>query len=307
MLPAWVSLDAMEMYQLRAYVTAATLGSVTRTAEALHVTQPAITAQIKALEEELGVALFDRRPGRISLTRAGESLLEDAQKVLDAAGWLQGRAKELQGEITGQLLIGTASDPDSLRLGSLLRALVAALPLLEIKTRYGLAQDLCEQVMSGSMQGAFYIASNMPRELEALVLQTRQYRIVAPASLRAEILKAGWRDLAQMPWIATPAQHHTQLLLTALFARQGLAPNQIIETDTMAAGESLVRAGLGLTLLREDKALEMAEKNELVIWPHVRVPAQLGFIYARSTEHDPALVATLSQLRRVWGLSEARK
>ena len=63
----------MEMYQLRAYVTAATLGSVTRTAEALHLTQPAITAQIKALEEELGVALFDRRPGRISLTRAGEA------------------------------------------------------------------------------------------------------------------------------------------------------------------------------------------------------------------------------------------
>ncbi|QIL79788.1 LysR family transcriptional regulator [Diaphorobacter sp. HDW4A] len=294
----------MEMYQLRAYVTAATLGSVTRTAETLHVTQPAVTAQIKALEEELGVALFDRRPGRISLTRAGESLLADAQKVLDAAGHLQGRAKELQGEITGQLMIGTSTDPDSLRLGSLLRALVTALPLLEIKTRYGLAQELCEQVMSGGMQGAFYIAANMPRELEALVLQTRHYRIVAPAALRAEVLGAGWRDIAQLPWIATPVQHHTQQLLLSLFARQGLAPHQILEADTMAAGESLVRAGLGLTLLREDKAIDLAEKNELVIWPHARVPAQLGFIYARSAEHDPALVATLSQLRRVWGLMD---
>ena len=70
----------MEMYQLRAYVTAATLGSVTRTAETLHLTQPAITAQIKALEEELGVALFDRRPGRISLTKAGEEQLPQAQQ-----------------------------------------------------------------------------------------------------------------------------------------------------------------------------------------------------------------------------------
>ncbi|MPN13505.1 hypothetical protein SDC9_160826 [bioreactor metagenome] len=116
---------------------------------------------------------------------------------------------------------------------------------------------------------------------------------------------AGWRDLAQMPWITTPAQHHTQQLLTALFARQGLAPHQVLEADTMAAGESLVRAGLGLTLLREDKAVDLAEKGALVIWPHVRVPAQLGFIYARSTEHDPALVATLSLLRRVWGLGDA--
>ncbi len=295
----------MEMYQLRAFVTAATLGSVTRTAEALHVTQPAVTAQIKALEEELGVALFDRRPGRISLTRAGESLLSDAQKVLDAAGFLQGRAKELQGEVTGQLLIGTVADPDTLRLGSLLRALVAALPLLEIKTRYGLAQDLCEQVMSGGMQGAFYIAANMPRELEALVLQTQHYRIVAPVVYGKKFLQAGWRDLAQMPWIGAPVQHHIQTLLLALFARQGLAPHQVLEADAMAASDSLVRAGLGLSLLREDKAMELAERNELVIWPHVRVPAQLGFIYSRTTEHDPALVATLSQLRRVWGVVDA--
>ncbi len=294
----------MEMYQLRAYVTAATLGSVTRTAEALHVTQPAITAQIKALEEELGVALFDRRPGRISLTRAGESLLDDARKVLDAAGGLQGRAKELQGEITGQMIIGTVTDPDSLRLGSLLSALVAALPLLEIRTRHGLAQELCEQVMSGSLQGAFYLAAYMPRELEALVLQTRHYRIVAPASMRDVVLKAGWRDLAQLPWIAAPAQHHTQQLLQALFARQGLAPHRILEADTSAAAENLVRAGLGLTLLREDKAVALAEKHGLTIWPHARMPAQLGFIYARSAAHDPRLVATLSQLRRVWGLMD---
>src|SRR2546427_12421713 len=91
-----------------------TLGSVTRTAEALHRPQPAITAQIKALEEELGVALFDRRPGRISLTRAGEALMEPARQVLDAAGRLQGQARELQGEITGQLLLGTVADPEAL-------------------------------------------------------------------------------------------------------------------------------------------------------------------------------------------------
>src|SRR3989475_12040174 len=97
-----------------------TLGSVTRPAEALPLTQPAITAQIKALEEELGVALFDRRPGRISLTRAGEALMEPARQVLDAAGRLQGQARELQGEITGQLLLGTVADPEALRLGSLL-------------------------------------------------------------------------------------------------------------------------------------------------------------------------------------------
>ena len=72
----------MEIYQLRAFVTVARIGQLTRAAEALHVTQPAVTGQIKALEEELGVSLFDRRPGRIALTRAGERLLPEAEKVL---------------------------------------------------------------------------------------------------------------------------------------------------------------------------------------------------------------------------------
>ena len=110
----------MEIYQLRAFVTAARLGNLTRTAEALHLTQPAITGQIKALEEGLGVTLFERRPGGISLTRSGELLLPEAEQVLNAAGRLQGRARELQGQVAGHLVVGIPTDPESLRLGSTL-------------------------------------------------------------------------------------------------------------------------------------------------------------------------------------------
>ena len=143
----------MEIYQLRAFATAARLGNLTRTAEALHLTQPAITAQIKALEEELGVALFERRPGGITLTRAGELLLQDAEQILTTAGHLQGRARELQGEVTGQLVLGTLGDPESLRLGTLLGVLSEKLPLLEIKTRQGAAEDVREQVAAGLLRG----------------------------------------------------------------------------------------------------------------------------------------------------------
>lgn len=293
----------MEIYQVRAFVTAAKLGNITRTAEALHVTQPAVTAQIKALEEELGVALFDRRPGRISLTRAGEALLPEAEEVLTAAGRLQGRARELQGEVTGSFTIGTVADPDALRLGSLLGGLVRTLPLLEIRTRGGAAEELREQVAAGLLQAAFYIGPHIPRETAGLALQTQHYRIAGPAAMRAQLLHAGWRDIAALPWIGAPPQHHLQTLLKDLFARQGLAPRQVIESDEAAL--PLVRAGVGLALLREDVALPASEQGEVVVWPHARVGAQLSFIYPRSSEHDPATVAALSVLRGVWGLPSA--
>jgi DNA-binding transcriptional LysR family regulator len=81
-----------------------------------------------------------------------------------------------------------------------------------------------------------------------------------------------------------------------------LTPRQVVECEESAALISLVRAGVGLSLLREELALAAAEHGEVVIWPHVRLSAQLGMIYARDMEHDPAIVAMLSVLRSVWGL-----
>ena len=292
----------MEIYQVRAFVTVAKLGNLTRAAEVLHVTQPAVTAQVKALEEELGVALFDRQPGRIAITRAGQALLAPAEQLLVTASHLQGQARALQGEITGQFVLGTVSDPDSLRLGSLLGVLVKSLPLLEVRTRSGLAEELREHVATGGLHAAFYIGPHMPREAAGLTLQTQHYRVVGPAAMRAHILRAGWRDLAALPWVGAPAQHHVQTLLRDLFARQGLVHRQVVEVDGTASPLGLVRAGVGLALLREDTALPAAEQGELVVWPHTRVGAQLCFIHPRAAEHDPATVAALSALRGVWGL-----
>lgn len=292
----------MEIYQLRAFVTVAKLGNLTRAAEVLHVTQPAVTAQIKALEEELGIGLFDRRPGGIVLTKAGELMLADAEQLLGLAGSLLGKARDMKGKVTGTLVIGTVGDPDSLRLGSLLNSLVRALPLLDIKTRQGHAQELRELVSTGALQAAFYIGPDIPREVLGIPLQTVHYRIVGPFSYRQQMLHAGWREIAEMPWIGAPPLHHAQTLLKDMFARQGLTPHIAVELDEAASPQSLVRSGVGLALLREDIALASSERDEVVIWPHARVAALLCFIYPKPAEHDPAIIATLSQLRMVWGL-----
>lgn len=293
----------MEIYQLRSFLTVAKLGNLTRAAEALHVTQPAVTAQIKALEEELGVTLFDRRPGRIVLTKTGEILIPEVDQVLTVVGSLVSKAKELKGLVTGAFIIGTVGDSDSLRLGSLLNSMVQTLPLLEIKTRQGNSEELRELVATGSLNGSFYIGPNIPRDVLGIPLQTIHYRIVGPFSFSQRLLHAGWREIAEMPWIGSPPQQHGQVLLKDIFARQGLSPKIAVETDDAASPHSLVRAGLGLALLREDIALPASERDEVIVWPHVRVAALLSFIYPKTAEHDPATIATVSQLRTVWGIT----
>lgn len=292
----------MEIYQLRAFVTAGKLGNLTRTAEALHLTQPAITAQIKSLEEELGVALFERKPGRISLTRAGEVMLPDAESVLAAAQQLVAHAQTIKGEVTGQFVLGTVAEPDGLRLGPLLAGFVQAMPLLEVRTSSGLAQELYAQAAAGLLHAALYIGSHVPADVQGLMLQRMHYRIVGPYAWRERLLHADWTALAALPWVMPPPAHHVRGLMQDAFARRGLQPHKAIECEEYALAQGLVRNGLGLAVVREDVALLGSERCEMLVWPHARLQTELSLIYPAAREHDPATVAMLSILRKIWGV-----
>ncbi len=290
----------MEIYQIRAYVTVARLGHLTRAADALHVTQPAVTAQIKALEQDLGVALFDRKPSGITLTRAGELLLPEAEKVLAAINLLSGRSKQIKGQLTGRLVVGTVADPDFLRLGSLLSGLLSHMPLVELKTQHGHAEQILQAVERGDFDAGFYIGNLSDARVSYIVLRSVQYRVVAPLALREQLSKAAWSDVAALPWIGAPHESHLNRLLREMLNRQSLAPNIVVETDEISELHNLVRAGVGLTLMREDLALKRAEMEELLIWEHARLDTQLAFIYSDRSESDPVFMGLVSVLRQTW-------
>ena len=235
----------MEIYQLRTFVTVAKLGHITKAADTLHVTQPAVTGHIKALEQELGIALFDRSHGRISLTKAGELLLPDVEKTLGVFNATLAKAKEIKGEITGRVLIGTLGDPDFLRLGSFLNGLLVALPLLQITTRTTLAGAILDGVSTGEFSAGFYIGTVSSRDVASLPLRGVRYRVVAPPGYASKLAGCGWKEIAAMPWIGAPDRSHIHQLMVAMFGRQGLQPNIVMEADELTSPHSLERSGLG--------------------------------------------------------------
>lgn len=295
----------MEIYQLRTFITVAKLGHITRAADALHVTQPAVTGHIKALEQELGIALFDRKNGRISLTKSGEVLLPEVEKTLSVFNATLAKAREIKGEITGRVLIGTLGDPDFLRLGSFLSGLLTTLPLLQIRTRSILAGAILEGISSGELAAGFYIGTVADRDIATFPLRGVRYRIVAPARYADRLFTCGWKEIAAMPWIGAPDKSHVHKLLGTMFDKQGLQPNIVIETDELTSPHSLVRSGLGLALMREDLALLAAERGEIVIWSHASLDTQLSFVYPAATEFEPVIVGMLSILRANWGAAAA--
>ena len=96
----------MELYLLRAFSTVAELGHLTKAAERLHVSQPAVSGQIRSLEESLGVELFIRGPGGMSLTEAGAHLLPLAEKVLQDVQALRDEVQSMKGQVQGTVRVG---------------------------------------------------------------------------------------------------------------------------------------------------------------------------------------------------------
>jgi DNA-binding transcriptional LysR family regulator len=291
----------MELYQVRAFVTVARLGHVTKAADALCVTQPAVTAQIKTLESSLGVALFDRTAGRMTLTRAGEKLLPQAEALLAAAGELLGAARHMQGEITGRIDLGLPGETtDFLRLGPLAAGVQRDLPLVELHTRTSAVGALLDQLRGGALAAAFSISVNPPRDLQWQALRSVCYRVALPVKLGAEMQRGGWRVLAGLPWVDGAVDSHVHQMLRGLFEQQGLAPNVALRSEDTSALEAFVRSGSGCALLREEVALPGVERGEWIVWGHARVDAQLFFSSTAERASDPLVVALNAVVRSVW-------
>jgi len=283
-------------------VTVARLGHLTRAAEQLHVTQPAVTAHIKSMEQELGIALFHRTPGRIELTRAGELLLPAAENVLTVFNALLHKAREMRGEVSGSLTIALVDDAEFLRVGPFLRGLRNAFPLLQLKTNSCASEDVIERVLAGQCDAGFCITDGTLPELGSVRLRSVAYVVVAPAAFRTALGTAGWRDLAALPWIAPPARSHVRQIQNTMFANQGVTPNIVIECDQLSAIEGMVRSGLGLALMREEPATAMAASGDFFIWPHAALASGLAFVFRISDESSPSTIGMISVLKDCWAV-----
>jgi len=292
----------MELYQLRSFAAVAELGHLTRAAERLHVSQPALSAQIRALEDELAVVLFERGAGGMSLTAAGRRLLPEAERVIAAAQSLRSEALALQGRLSGRLRLGTVADPDLTRIAGVLRRAVDRFPLLEIDVHQEISGAAFEKVSAGELDASFYYGNRALPAVASLPLRDLVFRIVVPAAWSQRLAGASWETLAAEPWITTPPVSTHHALAAELFAAHGIAPSRRVEADQEAVISSLVSGGLGVALMRQD--LAEAAPDSVAVWGDTRIVTQLAFVYRRERESDPPVRALCGVVAEVWNVRE---
>jgi DNA-binding transcriptional LysR family regulator len=259
----------MEIHQLGAFQTVARTGNLTRAAAELHLSQSALSTQIRNLEDELGVSLFIREAKGMRLTPAGESLLPHAGAVLRTTADMAHAAMELRAEISGALNIGLNTDPTFLRLNRVIRTITSALP--KVALTFCISQTLTTEAMlkRGEMDMGFAFGSGFSRDISVRRLTTTPISVVVPKHLAGDPSSLDWKAIAAMPWVWTTCQCPFHLVCRERMDEAGVRPNT-------------VRQGMG------------------VIWEPGELEVPLCLVWLASRDADRLILSAADGIAAIW-------
>ncbi|MBX3621635.1 MAG: LysR family transcriptional regulator [Rhizobacter sp.] len=294
----------MEIYQLKTFVAVAAEGNLTRAAERVFTSPPAVSAQLKALEDELGVRLFDRGSRGMSLTSAGQRLLGEAQRTITAAQVMQATAAQIRGQARGTVRMGTVSDPVSLRLGDVFVRLAEHHPQVALQLQQSLSGRAIQAVRRGELDCAYVLnAQDAADGLDVVRLQPCDIVVVLPNRLPAGPAPATLADITRLPWVATSPECGLRLHMEHLFRQAGADLPTNLMADTESAVRSLVASGLGAGLMRRDQAEAAEREGQGRLWPGWTGKTWLCWVSTPAALDVPAVAAVREAIVDTFGIA----
>ncbi len=288
----------MDIYQLKTFITVAREGSITRASALLHLSQPAVSAHIKAMEDTLGVSLFERTPRGMSLTHDGQRLLAKAEQTLAAHDELMAEAMRGKGELRGKLRLGAGSSSNNEAIGRLLTVLSERCPDVEVVLRHRTSREILDGIRDGSLDAGFYNEpEDAPPDLATIEVDRFAIHLVAAPGLLPAERRQDWKALAEMPWIYPTESACCSRTAERLFASHRFRPRRVISADRQEVTKTLVVSGIGVGLLHEDAAKEAERRGEVELLFEAETRVRVLFATLASRAREPVLVAAASILR----------
>lgn len=294
----------MDIKQLRQFMAVVDAGCVSKASEQLHLTQPALTRNIKNLEESLNAILLERRPRGVVPTEAGQALYRYAHIILNETKRAARDVKAIATGKRGHVHIGIAALFSGSITDRLVVALAEACPGVRVRITDGFFEELVAELSQSRLD---VILSNFPPDavpadvqfeplltLRSNFVVGRSHPLACKASVTAE-------DLCAAHW-ALVRRRHIADFLDSFFASQGFpAVTGSVETNSLTALKKLVLTGRYVSLLAEPWVAEEMTSGDIVALKVQGAPVlrQAGLITRNTTEQRPVVVRTLELLRQV--------
>ncbi len=287
----------MDAADLKFFAAVAKAGGMNRAASKLNTVQSNVTARVRTLEEELGVALFHRGHNGVTLTAAGERLLPYAMKVthlLDEAR----RAVKDDGEPRGRLTIGSMETNAALRLLPVLTAYSESYPDVDLVLRCGTTNELIAQVLDHTVEGAFVCGPVNHQDLVEEIFFREDLVVLAPRTVRSfgDVIRKG-----DVKIVVHPQGCAYRQILETILIKRGVVGIRHLEFGTLETIYRSVGAGLGITLLPRSLIGSMWRDNAVSVHelPEAEARITTVFVHRQDALMSSALKEFLKLARPV--------
>jgi DNA-binding transcriptional LysR family regulator len=257
----------LNLREIRAFVTVATAGNFTRAAAQLHLSQPALTVQIRRLEEIVGARLFDRNSRSVTLTQTGRELLPLLQRSLEDMERVLRDARALGDGSSGTVRLACLPTFAASTLPDLIRAFRQQVPRSTFLIRDAVASHVLALVRSEEVDIGLTGGDVFDASLEVLYSGSDRLVAVCPKThALARKRRISVADLAASPLVLTAPGTSVRSVVDAALKASGATPDIACEPTYMMTAVAMVRGGLGITILPQS-AREVLAEPELVAKP----------------------------------------
>jgi DNA-binding transcriptional LysR family regulator len=251
-----------DLRQIRAFATVAQLGSFTRAANRLHVSQPALTIQIRNLEEALGLRLFDRNTRTVALTRIGRDLLPALQRILRDLDAVVAEARDVAAMRHGIVRIAVLPSFAAGILPEIIARFRERHPKISFVIHDVIASDVIAQVRDEKVDLGLTGGSLVDADIETLHVTQDYMHVVYSVDHPLEgAERIDIETLARYPLILMHPATSVRAVVDAAFLAAGLSPLVAAEATYMSTAVGMVRAGLGVAILPGSAMEVRAERN----------------------------------------------
>jgi DNA-binding transcriptional LysR family regulator len=281
----------MDLRQLRYLVALADEAHFTRAAERMHIAQPALSQQIRRLEDEVGLALVDRSTRRVALTEAGALLVDRARRVLGEVDAARAELADLAGVRAGHLVIGAMQSLGPFDLSILLAAFHATYPAVELTVQEEVSDALLAMVRADAVDLAFVsLAERVDQDgLETHRLLTEPLVVLLPARHRLAARKrVRMAELAGERFIAFREGAGLRRILTVAAHDAGFDAQIAFETNEVERARALASRGLGVTIVPESDAHRHGPEVAAVPLHRPALTRDVTLVWRRGRRHTPA-------------------
>lgn len=244
----------MELRHLRYFVAVAEQLHFRHAAEIMHVAQPALSQQIKQLEEEIGVTLFERSRHKVRLTSAGKAFYENVQSILKQADRAVTKARKVESGTAGTIRVGFVSTAAIRVLPAAMKKLQKQIPLAEVELNELAAGEQLDGLYREQLDVGFVHAKLSQDVFKTMVVARDRLIVAVPTSSKlAKCRRVDLKDLASWPAIM-PAGHSSSGFYEQVrmaYQRAGVRPERVHNTRLLQTGLLLVAAGVGVSLVPE--------------------------------------------------------